>query len=157
MNLSYFLLISVIIFIQSNDCESSRNETMRDDEKKPNWVPYRCLMEKFSGKKVLYFFVHSDHLYFMFDEFALRIRHVRIEKNFLRRRLEFDRGNFFLTYEEPQYLNYNELTFRPEILRKNITAYFHLIWPDKMETYAYSTQNSKSNAYQVILNDLNAG
>ena len=158
MNLSIFLSVILLIFVRSS--ESSRNVTKRDTEKKAyiiEWKPYHCQLDfdKTFGSSLLYFILDSGHLYFLFTEFVVRIKRIRISTNYLRRFDENDRDSIFDFYEEPEYARYDDMKYKPEIFGRNMSAFFQVILPDgEIASYAYETVDNKTRKPHKLIFDM---
>ena len=161
MNVSNFLLVSVIIliFVQSSCCESSRNLTKRS--KVVEWKPYHCSLDTDGtfGTSLLHFVLDSDFLYFFFTEFVVRIKQIQVSYNYLRRFEEHDRENYFKIYEEPEYTRYDAMASRPDILGRNINVFFQVVNSDGAKiSYAYEKVDSNDYmAYKIVFDRSVAG
>ena len=161
MNLSIFLSVIILIFVQSHSCESSRNVTKRGNEVK--WKPYHCSLDKDEtyGPSLLYLVLDLDFLYFFFTEYVVRIKQIEISYNYLCRVAELDKENFFEIYDEPEYARYNDMPSKPDILGRNIHVFFYYKSNEKTKSYVVDegpdTTKKNDKAYRIIFDSSAAG
>ena len=123
MNITNFILVSVIILIF---VQSSKSGDIVE------WRPYSCTLGATGsyGKGLKYMILHSDFLYFFFEEFVVRIKQIRLLHNHLRRYQEHDIENYFIITCEPEYAKYDQMPSEPDIMRKSLNVFFQLVDTD---------------------------
>lgn len=136
-----------MILVQSSNSQQSKNKILRSSTYK--WTPYVCSADEFDKLQLQYLVLVKDKLFFYFQDYVVGLKQVRIEFNFLRRKEEHDRDNYFLAYGDPVMAKYSEMQSTPSLLTSgHIKAFFQVNSTDEgWKTYGLID----NRVYEVIL------
>ena len=91
--------------------------------------------------------VHNDEkLYFYFPEFVVRVQKVHLDL--------INEGRKFLSYGEPEYVNYTDMKSRPGFIDQNSIAFYDVLFENKWYTYALGIIGVQKKVNEFKVNQL---